>query len=152
MKFSCSVDIEGPLASVAELYFPDKDREHHLKQWQDGLQSLEHVEGEYKQIGAKSQYIYLIGNREMELLETITSKNWPHEIGGLYVAKAMENTMMNRFEAIDENNTRYTTEIHYTRFNGIIPKLMVWLNPGMFKKPVQKWLDQFKAFAEDSLT
>lgn len=32
--------------------------------------------------------------------------------------------------------------------NGIMPKLMAKLFPGMFKKQSQKWMDQFKEFVE----
>lgn len=60
----------------------------------------------------------------------------------------MTNTMTSRFSELGENKTEYTAEIEYTKFNGIIPKLMSMLFPGMFKKQSQKWLEQFKSFAE----
>lgn len=44
--------------------------------------------------------------------------------------------------------TRLEQEIHYTKFNGFLLKLLVKLFPGMFKKPVQKWVNQFKTFVE----
>jgi len=43
----------------------------------------------------------------------------------------------------------YKVEIEYTRFNGIMPKIMAFLMPGVFKKQTQKWLDQFKMFTEN---
>ena len=91
---------------------------------------------------------YKIGKRQIELIETITVNNLPQEFSGTYEAKQMTNTMTNRFTSLDENKTRYQAEIEYTDFNGFMVKLMAFLMPWMFKKQTQKWLDQFKAFAE----
>ena len=53
-----------------------------------------------------------------------------------------------KFVAINENKTRYTSEIHYTEFNGFIVKVMAKLFPGMFKKQVLKWMQLFKVYVE----
>jgi len=98
--------------------------------------------------GAKSRMQYKIGKRQIELIETITVNNLPQEFSGTYEAKQMTNTMTNRFTSLEENKTRYQAEIEYTDFNGFMVKLMAFLMPGMFKKQTQKWLFQFKAFAE----
>ena len=72
----------------------------------------------------------------------------PQEFSGTYEVKQMTNTMTNRFTSLDENTTQYQAEIEYTDFNGFMVKLMAFLMPRMFKKQTQKWLFQFKAFAE----
>jgi hypothetical protein len=56
--------------------------------------------------------------------------------------------MANRFIVLDNSSTRYEAEIDYTKFIGIVPKLMALLMPGVFKKQVQKRLDSFKSFVE----
>ena len=61
----------------------------------------------------------------------------------------MDNTMTCYFTELGVNKTKYVSEIEYTAFRGFIPKAMATLFPGMFKKQVQKWLDNFKAFAEN---
>lgn len=144
MKFSCSVDIENPIARVIELF----DNPENLKEWQDGFVSLEHLSGTPGEAGAKSRLIYKIGKREIELTETIRVKNLPDEFTALYEAKTMSNTMTNRFIKLSDNQTRYESEIEYIQFVGILPNLMAKLMPGMFKKQVQKWMDQFKVFVE----
>jgi uncharacterized membrane protein len=144
MKFSCSVEINKPVEKVIELY----DNTENLKKWQDGFVSLEHLSGKPGTPGAKSKLIYKIGKREIELIETISVKNLPHEFSALYETKTMVNTMTNRFIPIGEEKTKYETEIEYTRFNGVMPKMMAFLMPGVFKKQTQKWLNQFKVFAE----
>ena len=52
------------------------------------------------------------------------------------------------FIKLDSGMTRLEQNIHYTKFNGFLPKLLVKLFPGIFKKQVQKWLNQFKTFVE----
>ncbi|NER12227.1 SRPBCC family protein [Leptobacterium flavescens] len=146
MKFSCFVDINAPIEKVIELF----DNVDNLKEWQDGFQSYEHLEGEAGQPGAKSRLFYVQGKRRIELIETIIVKNLPEEFSGKYEHTHMENTMANRFSSPEPGITRYETEIEYTRFIGFMPKLMAFLFPSMFKKQVQKWLDQFKIFVEKS--
>ncbi len=56
--------------------------------------------------------------------------------------------MKSSFISIDELTTRYDTEIHYTAFRGFIINVIVFLFPSLFKKQVQKWLNNFKVFTE----
>jgi len=116
-----------------------------LKEWQDGFISIESISGTHGEIGAKSKLIY----EKLELIETILRNELPEEFKATYEHKHMVNTMSCRFKKIDSNMTRFEQEIHYTKFNGFVIKLMVKLFPRMFKKQVQKWLDQFKAFVEE---
>ena len=146
MEFSCSVDINQPINRVVELW---SDPEN-LKHWQDGFVSMEHLSGTPGQVGAKTKLVYTAGKKPFDLIETITTMNLPFEMSGVYEAKSMSNTMTNRFTEVSENVTRYETEIEYTRFTGIMIKVMAFLMPGIFQKQVQKWLNQFKAFAERS--
>ncbi len=145
MKFNCTVQINLPINKVIEL-FDDVDN---LDKWQDGFVSFEHLSGTPGTPGAKSKMVYKIGKRDMELIETIVVKNLPTEFTGIYEAKTMTNTMKNYFTSINGNQTKYDVEIEYTKFNGLMIKMMVFLMPGLFKKQTQKWLNQFKEFAEE---
>lgn len=144
MKFTCQVDIRLPREKVIALF----DNVDNLKHWQDGFISFENISGEPGQPGTKSRLKYKIGKREIELIETITVRDLPNEFSGTYDTETMSNSMVNKFVELDDHSTRYTSEIEYTRFTGFIPKLMAWLMPGLFKKQTQKWLDQFRDFAE----
>ena len=144
MQFSCTVEIDQPIDRVVEL-FDDPANRHH---WQDGYVGSEHLSGTPREPGAKARLHFLNGNREMELIETITVRNVPHEFRGLYEHEHMVNTMTHRFTSLEAHKTRWDAEIEYTKFIGVMPKLMATLMPGMFRKQTQKWLDQFKAFAE----
>ncbi|MCP4132753.1 MAG: SRPBCC family protein [bacterium] len=145
MKFTCVVEIDLPVETVIELY----DSPENLKKWQDGFVSIEHLSGSPGEPGAKSKLIYTIGKRTIELIETIIKKDLPREFSALYEAETMVNTMKNQFTSPDPNRTIFDMEIEYTKFNGVIPKMMSFFMPGIFKKQTQKWLNQFKTFAEE---
>ena len=144
MKFNCSVEINLPVDKVVELF----DNPDNLKEWQDGFVSFEHLSGTAGQPGAKSRIIYKMGRREMELIETITVRDLPREFSGVYEHESMDNTMKNYFIELGPERTRLDAEVEYTEFRGFMVKIMAFLFPGMFKKQVQKWMNQFRDFAE----
>ncbi len=144
MKFSCQIIINQPLERIVELWQnPDNN-----KYWQDGFERIEHLSGTPGEINAKSMLYFKNGQREMVLQETILKNDLPNEFIGLYEHSHMINTMSSRFSSVNDQSTLYEAEIEYTKFIGIIPKLMSILLPWVFKRQVQKWLKQFKEFAE----
>jgi len=142
MKYTNEVVINLPLTEVIALF----DNEKNLFKWQPELISFEHLSGEKGEVGAKSKLIYKMGKREVEMLETITVKDLPQEFSGTYEAKGVWNEMRNYFTRIDDNTTKWTSASHF-EFRGFM-KLIAFMMPGSFKKQSQKYLDQFKAFAE----
>lgn len=146
MKFVCRVVIDAQIEKVISL-FGNKDN---LSKWQDGFISLEHLEGTPGTPGAKSRLVYQTRGKQIELIETIIKNELPREFIASYEADTMRNTMKNTFSNIDIHQTEYIAEVEYTKFNGLIPKLMAKLFPGMFKKQTQKWLNQFKEFVENA--
>lgn len=145
MKYTCSVEINSPIGTVVDLWAD----ENKFKEWQDGFVKIDHVSGEPGSIGSKSTIYLEQGKRKMELLETIHVNNLPDEKTALYEHIHMTNTQTTRFRSIDDGKTQYISEVEYTQFNGFVPKLMAKFFPGMFKKQSQKWMDQFKNFAEN---
>jgi len=142
MKYSNEVIINLPLNRVIELF----DSEENLFKWQPELISFEHLSGEKGEVGAKSKLKYKMGKREVEMTETITVKDLPKEFSGTYEAKGVWNEVKNYFEALDEHSTRWYADCHF-EFSGFM-KLIAFFMPGAFKKQSQKYLDQFKVFAE----
>ena len=145
MKYTCQIEINLPLEKTVQLWSDEK----HFNNWQDGFKSIELIDGVKNTSGAKSKIILQQGKRKMELLETILTNNLPIEKKALYEHIHMTNTQTTRFEKISDKVTRFISEVEYTQFNGLMPKLLSKLFPGMFKKQSQKWMDQFKRFAEE---
>ncbi len=144
MKFGCQIEIEKPIDRVVEL-FDDIDN---LKQWQGGFIGHEMISGELGKVGSKSRLIYKAAKGEIDLVETIQASNLPDEFTALYESRTMVNTMTTRFTVVDEETTLYTVEVVYTKFIGIMPKLMGKLAPGLFKKQTLRWMHNFKDFVE----
>ena len=109
----------------------------------------EHISGEVGAVGSKMMLRYKIRKREMNLEETVLENNLPDTFVGEYATDTMTNTMANTFFEVNDSETRWEAEIHYTALNGWLIKVMAFLFPGMFKKQTQKWLNQFKSFVEN---
>lgn len=144
MKYKGSIDINRPQSKVAELFANPENN----KEYQDGFLKKELVSGQQGLDGAVSKMYYKLGKRDMELTETITSNRLPDSFEAFYHHSHMDNTMNCKFVPLDANKTRYEYEFEYTRVSWVLPKLMVILFPGMFRKQGEKWIKQFKEFAE----
>lgn len=142
MKYTVETEINLPIARVVELF----DDPENLKHWQPGLISFEPISGTPGQPGAKSRLKYKMGKRDIEMIETITVRNLPDEFSGTYEAKGVFNIVKNYFRAVSENKTKYISENEF-QFKGFM-KLIGFLMPGAFRKESEKYLQQFKEFAE----
>ncbi|WP_456440445.1 SRPBCC family protein [Psychroserpens sp.] len=143
MKYTCKVDIDLPIDKTVALW----EDERNFKEWQDGFKSIEHLSGTPNSKGAKSKII-LQEKRKIELLETVILSDLPNKKIALYEHTHMTNTQTTSFIAINQNKTQYISEVEYTKFNGIMIKLIAKLFPSKFKEQSQKWMNQFKEFAE----
>ncbi|MCE3295949.1 MAG: superfamily protein [Crocinitomicaceae bacterium] len=112
----------------------------------EGLQSFEHLSGTPGEVGSKARMQFQMGKRNIEMIETVTVRNLPHEFSGTYDAKGVHNIVKNYFKAIDDKTTLYTTDQEF-QFKGFM-KLIGALMPGAFKKQSMKYLHDFKNFAE----
>lgn len=145
MKYSSQIDINLPINQVIELF----DNADNLSKWMKGLQSFEHLSGEPGEVGAKSKLIFLMGKRNLEMIETITVKNLPQEFSGIYEAKGVWNQVKNTFTPISETQTKHSVENEF-KFQGIM-KLIGFLMPRAFKNQTMKYLVDFKNFAENKI-
>lgn len=143
MKYKTEIEINLPVKKVIQLF----DNPDNLKHWMAGLQSFEHLSGTPGQPGAKSRLRFKMGNRDMELIETVTKRNLPEEFTGTYETNGVFNIVKNTFEELPGGKTRYVTENEF-QFQSLPMKIMGWLMPGAFKKQSFKYLQDFKAFAE----
>ncbi|MEK6155032.1 SRPBCC family protein [Flavobacteriaceae bacterium 3-367] len=144
MKFTCTIEIDRPQDIVAQLFGDPQ----YLGEYQEGFLDKTLLEGTAGENGAISKMRYKMGKGEMELTETIMDNSLPDRFLAHYHHKHMDNSMECRFVSLSDSRTRYESEIEYTAFRGFVPRAMAFLFPGMFKKQVQKWLDNFKTFAE----
>jgi len=142
MKYTVDIEIDLPKEKVIELF----DNPENMTKWQKGFISLVHMSGEPGQVGAKSKLKYKMGKRDIEMVETIISRDLPKEFSATYEAKGVWNRIDNEFHDTTEGNTKWIAHQEF-EFKGFM-KLMGFLMPGMFKKQSCKYLEDFKAFAE----
>lgn len=142
MKYTSEIEIDLPRETVlAKLEDPAN-----LKHWMRGLVSFELLEGEPNEPGARSRYVFLMGKRQVEIIQTVTKRNPPEEFDATYETPGMWNAEKNRLVALSPSKTKWIAESEF-RMSGFM-KVIGFLMPGSFRKQSRQHLEDFKAFAE----
>jgi hypothetical protein len=144
MKYTCSIEINLSLRRTAELWNDDT----HFSKWQDDFQSIELISGKKNTVGAKSKILFN-GKQKMELIETVLISDLPKEKKAMYEHIHMSNTQHTEFTVINPNTTLFTSTVEYTQFNKLMIRIFAKLFPKVFKKQSERWMSQFKTFAEN---
>lgn len=143
MKYSAQIIVKLPREEViAKLENPDN-----FKHWQKGFISYEHISGTPGEVDARSKLKYIMGKREIELIETIEKKKLPDKLFTSYEAKGVYNEQKNYFEEVSPTSTKWISDNEF-EFSGFM-KIIAFLMPGSFKKQTLKYMKDFKTFAED---
>jgi hypothetical protein len=142
MKYDCEIRIDVPRHQVIE-YFENLEN---MKNWQEGLLDFEPLEGKDRQPGSKTKLHYKMGKRKIEMIETVSLNELPERFFVTYQTNGVWNEVKNYFY---ENNGRtlWLTQ-NVFRFSSFFMKTMGWLMPGAFIKQSNKYLQDFKQFAE----
>ncbi|QYA25666.1 SRPBCC family protein [Gramella sp. MT6] len=143
MKYQQQITINKPRKEVVAKY-SDPDN---LKHWQRGFIFMKPINGNLGDEGSQNLLKYNMGNREIEMTETIIKNNLPDEYSATYEAKGVYNYQVNRFSPTLEAETLWITDNEF-KFSGFM-KLFGWFMPGAFKKQSRKYMEDFKAFVED---
>ncbi len=144
MKYQTSIEIDLPLDRVIQLF----DNTQNLYKWQPELKSFDHISGEPGKVGATSRLKYQMGKREVEMIETITERDLPHQFSGTYEAKGVFNHICNRFMEVSPGRTRWVADNEF-RFSGLMAIMSIFMKKA-FKKQTAVYLKRFKEFAEAS--
>jgi len=146
MKYTTEILIDLPRDEfIKKLEDPEN-----MKHWQRGLVKYEQLSKNPGQEGAQMSLSYKMGNREMDLIETIIKKNLPEEMHATYDAKGVHNLQKNYYKD-EDGKTRWITESDF-QFSGFGMKLMGFLMPGAFKKQTLIYMQDFKKFAEQGIS
>ena len=142
MKYTCEITIDLPRQRVIELF----DNPDNMSKWMPGLQSFEHLTGARGEPGATARLIFDQGGKQIEMTETILSRNLPEEFSRTYKTEGVENHLVNRFYEEESQRTRWVTETEFT-FSGKM-KVMASMMKGAFKEQTEEYMERFKNFAE----
>lgn len=143
MKYQKEITINKPRKEVVEKF----SKPENMKYWQRGFISMNQINGQLGEEGSQNLLKYKMGNREIEMTETILKNNLPDEFSATYEAKGVYNYQVNRFTPTLEKSTLWITDNEFS-FSGFM-KLFGWFMPGAFKKQTSKYMEDFKAFVEE---
>ncbi|RDY57638.1 SRPBCC family protein [Flagellimonas nanhaiensis] len=143
MKYTNQITIDVPRQEFLEKL----NNSENMKHWQRGLVNYEHISGKPGEEGAQMRLDYKMGKREITMIETILKQNFPDELHTSYDTNGVLNIQHNYFEETD-GKTVWKSDSEF-KFSGFGMKLMGFLMPGAFKKQSMKYLEDFKAFAEN---
>jgi hypothetical protein len=142
MKYSIERELDVPRERVIMLF----EARDSLFEWQEGLQSFDHVSGVPGQPGAVSKLVFKMGKRNVEMTETIQRRDLPELFSGIYEADGVWNLVENHFAELPNGRTHWRIDTEF-RCKGFM-RIMAIAMPGMFKKQTAKYMDMFKEFAE----
>jgi len=145
MKYDTEIDISLSRDKVIELF----DNPDNMQKWQEGFVSMEHLEGDYGQAGAKSKLVFNMNNRKLEMMETIVTRNLPDEFSAIFEAPNVWNLSENFFSEIDANTTKWLAKNEF-KCGGMVG-VMAFFMPWMFKRQTLKNMQSFKRFAESEV-
>lgn len=143
MKYTIDIVIDLP----RDEFLKKLDNPDHMKHWQRGLVKYELLSDNPSQEGAQMSLTYKMGKRQFDMVETILKRNLPDEMHTSYDTKGVHNIQKNYFKE-ENGKTRWISESEF-QFSGFGMKAMAFLMPGAFKKQSCKYLEDFKAFAEN---
>ena len=147
MTYTTKIIVEVPL----EAFVKKMDNPENMKHWQRGLISFEHISGTPGEFGAKMKLNFKMGKRHMELIETITKRNLPHEFHASYSTKGVDNIQENYFEETSEGHTKWISKSEFIPL-GFMMKLLTVFMKGTFKKQSLQYMKDFKNFAEKGIS
>ncbi len=142
MEYTITVDIDCPREEVVRLL----DDTDNMPKWQPGLLRWEHLRGEPGQAGAQMKLYYEMGNRKLEMIETILKRDLPETLNAAYEASGVTNIQHNRFEPIDDQRTRWIS-VNEFKFKGLMRVMGLFMRSA-FPKQTRRIMESFKAFAE----
>ena len=115
MKMKFETEIDAGLDDVWAAYTnPDN-----MTRCLQNLVSHSHLSGEPGQPGAKSKLVFDENGKEVILIETITERRDPNFLALSFEADHGVTNVVNHFEVVAENKTRYTSWVRMS-LNGFL--------------------------------
>lgn len=137
---------ETVIAASLDTVWAAFDNPDNMMRWQQNLESFNHVSGEPRQAGAISELVYDEKGRKVILREEITERREPNFLAGAYVSPMGTTLIVNHFEPVDGNSTRWTSWCNFT-FQGFM-KIMSLFVSGIIRRRTEADMQRFKLMVE----
>ena len=142
MKYTTEILIHLPRQTVVELFVQSDS----LSEWQPGLKSFTHLEGNPGEEGARAELVYEGRKGDLVMTETIINKQLPEQLHMIYRSRGVYNEVNNWFTEEEPGRTLWRMENMF-RFRGIM-RLLAPLMKQAFIQNTMLTMDRFKIFAE----
>jgi uncharacterized protein YndB with AHSA1/START domain len=120
-----------------------------MGRWQANFSSYTHRSGDPGRSGSVAELVFTENGRPVVLTETITERRDPDFLAGTYESRHGSTLIVNHFEAIDENTTRWSSWCNF-QFRGAM-KFMSLFAARSIRKRTQGDMERFKLMVESDL-
>lgn len=122
------------------------DNPDNMMKWQPTLKSFTHKSGEPGQPGAVAELVYEENGREIVMTERITERRDPDFLAGSYETKYGTTVIVNHFEVIDDNQTRWKSYSRHS-FRGIMRFFALFMRKSICQR-LEDDMQRFKFLVE----
>ena len=137
---------EAEIKASRDFVWAAFDNPDNLLRWQPTLESFTHRAGEPKQPGAVSELVYNEKGKKITTTETVTERRAPVFMAGSYDNAWATTLIVNHFEEVDDNTTRFVSYTNIT-FKGIM-KIMSLFAARSIRARVEADINRFKLLVE----
>ena len=142
MKLKYDISIDAGLDTVWAAF----DSPENMGRWQQNFLSYTHKSGTPGQPGSVGELVFDEGGKMIVLKETITERREPDFLAGIYESSYGSTIIVNHFEVIDENTTRWSSWCNF-RFKGLM-KFMSLFVASSIRKRTESDMERFKLMVE----
>lgn len=142
MKHKFEITIDASRQKVWAAF----DNPDNLRRWQQNFHSYTHRSGQPGREGAVAELVFDENGKEIVLTETITERREPDFLAAMYESDHGSTLIVNHFEEIDENTTRWTSWCNFT-FRGFM-KFKSLFVAGSIRRRTEGDMQRFKLMVE----
>lgn len=146
MKYTIELSIDMPREELIQLF----DKSENLSEWQEGLKSIELLEGEYGKEGSTSRMVYAGRNSDLIIEGRVSKRNFPEEFCVTYTSKGVYNEVVNLFSEPETGRTHWKM-INYFRFRGMMAVMAPFIKSAFTSNTLLN-MERFKVFALQNKT
>ncbi len=146
MYHANAIEVQVPIDEFIDLFLDQTKFKH----WRPGFQSVELLSGEKGQYGVKSKFVYQLGKRPFEVIETVTERNFPYIFSAHYQAPNMVSDIDYQFEDFGGKRTMWGIT-HIYRLSGSKERWS-WLRPKFYEKQDLQLMLNLKDYAENGVS
>ncbi|MGI9262844.1 MAG: SRPBCC family protein [Woeseiaceae bacterium] len=145
MKLNYEIEIDAGVDVVWSAFTTPAN----MGRWMQNFESFAPKSGEPGQPGATAEIAFDENGKRVVMLETITERRDPDFLAGTYDTAHGTTLIVNHFEAIDDNHTRWVSWCNFT-FTGFMRFMSLFIS-GAIRKRTEGDMERFKLMVESDL-